>query len=54
MSQPLMMTVREFAALHHVSESTVECCIKGESTVYPALKVKRAGRRRYITAEAAA
>lgn len=59
MSEPLLMTVAEFAQLHHVSETTVRQCIASESDSYPPLKAKRVrkpGSKRslvYITSEAA-
>lgn len=57
---PLMMTVRQFAALHNVSETTVRECIAGTSDTYPPLTVKRVRKpdsqtsRIYVTAEQAA
>ena len=57
---PLMMSVRQFADLHGVSETTVRECIAGTSESYPPLTVKRVRRpgsqksHIYITAEQAA
>ncbi|HLR97221.1 MAG TPA: hypothetical protein VK053_22050 [Jiangellaceae bacterium] len=58
---PLLMTVRQFADLHGIGETTVRECIAGTSKSYPPLTVKRVKRkgsrtpgRLYITAEQAA
>lgn len=56
MPEPLMMTVRDFARLHGVGETTVRECIEGTSKNFPPLKAKKSGGakpRIYITAEAA-
>lgn len=57
---PLLMSVREFAELHRISETTARECIAGTSETYPPLMVKRVRKgnskksRIYVTAEQAA
>jgi predicted transcriptional regulator len=55
---PLMMTVKEFARLHCIGETTVRDCLAGLSKNYPPLRAKRSqpgrGGQIYITAEQAA
>lgn len=55
---PALMTVKEFAQLHGISETTVRECIAGISKNYPPLRAKRTkpgkGGLIYITAEQAA
>lgn len=56
MTEPLMMTLRQFAELHAISVETARRCIEGASTKYPPLKAKKSGGVRpriYITADAA-
>lgn len=60
MTAPLMMTLKEFADLHGISETTARACMRGESDTYPPLPVKRVRRPGstrsfiYVTAEQAA
>ena len=55
---PGLMTVKEFARYHTISESTARKCINGTAQGYPRLVARRTqegrGGRLYITAEDAA
>lgn len=55
---PALMTVKDFAEWHGISESTVRACIRGDSENFPPLQAKRTKPGRggliYITAEQAA